>query len=55
MSEVKMLSVPEEEEWSVAAKLTFASFGEDLASFIKIKRKCRSAVLGRAGLKLVPK
>ena len=39
----------------MTAKLAFASFGEDLASFIHIKRKCWSAVLGRAGLKLEPK
>ena len=50
-----MLSAPEDKAWAVAAKLAFASFGEDLAAFIKIKRKCRSAVLGRAGLKLEPK
>ena len=55
MSELKMLSSSEDKEWAVAAKLAFASFGEDMASFIKIKRKCRSAVLGRAGLKLEPK
>ena len=49
------MSLPEEKEWSVAAKLAFASFGEDLAALIRIKRKCRSAVLGHAGLKLEPK
>ena len=54
MAEVKMLSHPDEKEWAVMAKLAFASFGEVLASF-KIKRKCRSAVLGCAGLKLEPK
>ena len=51
-----MLAMPEEEkECSVAAKQAFASFGKNLASFIRVKRKCRSAVLDRAGLKLEPK
>ena len=55
IAEVKMLRHPDEKEWAVAAKLAFASFGGDLASFIRIMRKCRSAVFERAGLKLEPK
>ena len=42
---------PANKNLAVTAKLNSATFGEHLSAFIQAKRKCRSAVLGKAGIK----
>ena len=38
-------------ELAVSCKLNAATYGEHLSAFITAKRKCRSAVLGKATIK----
>ena len=42
---------PSKKDLAVACKLNSATYGEHLSAFITAKRKCRSAVLGKAGIK----
>ena len=42
---------PSKKELAVACKLNSATYADHLAAFIVAKRKCRSAVLGKAGIK----
>ena len=51
LAEAKMKAFPEEKEWAVMAKLNGATLGEHLAAFVSAKRRCCSAVIGKAGLK----
>ena len=42
---------PSKKDLAVACKLNSATYGEHLSAFITAKRKCRSAVLSKAGIK----
>ena len=49
--ETMLAADPSQKDLAVSCKMNSATYAEHLAAFITAKRKCRSAVLGKAGIK----